>query len=337
MPTTDHPGDLGTLEYDSTGPLQYVLLQTLPLNQTELPRMKLESEEFTKTDANDEVKVRVPFNSFINAAEGRPQRIQNSVEPCRPHDYVRSLFGGRVRNLLTFTALGLITSSTSFAVTTVTGHHDDNANGDGYDTSSGSYDVPGTAGTTFNSNSGGSGFDAFDSTSSVTIEGGEFDLNGLNGFYDEATSSSISGGDFSGNSGYGVESSSVLSVTGGTFQNNGFDGLAVYGTVTLEGGVFGGNSRADLSTAESGTLKIYGYFAGLSNGQTRTLPKGSIESFVGTLEDQSAAETFYYLNEGSITLYDVPEPTSLVAMPAFAMALLARRVRRPARRPTART
>jgi hypothetical protein len=232
------------------------------------------------------------------------------------------------------TLLILAAVSPSFAVTTVTGHHDNNANGDGFTVSSGSYDVPGTAGTTFNSNSGGGGFNAINGTTSVTVEGGQFDLNGVNGFFDEAASSSISGGEFNGNGAYGVENSGLLQVTGGTFQNNSADGLVTYGAVTLRGGVFGGNGRADLTTANTGSITIYGYFAGLSTGQTEALPKTS-GTFTGLLENDTAEETFHYLNTGSMTLDEVPEPTCTATIALIGVALGTRRVRGAVRRPIA--
>ncbi len=223
---------------------------------------------------------------------------------------------------------GLLAVPVLGATTTLTGSHD-NQSAYGYEATSGSIDVPGTPGTTFNDN-GFAGLVATVNVTSVTIEGGQFNDNPV-GFYDEAAIASISGGQFDNNSSRGILADDNLDITGGSIDGNTGFGLVAYAHTTIEGGDFNNPAAlADITASNGASIDLYGSFIGLLPGQTEALPVGN-STITGTLEDDAASQSIRAFNgEGaSITLHDVavPEPASAGAI-GLAVVMVAQRRRR---------
>jgi hypothetical protein len=207
------------------------------------------------------------------------------------------------------------------AATILSGHHDNNPNppadNDGYDAlGPGEFVVPADTGSTpsatFNDNTD-EGLYANGAT--ITIHGGQFNNNteGLYALYSDVT---ITGGTFNDADANGAAVyvyQHTLSISGGTFDN-GYGIFTHYAAVTLTGGQFD-NAITDFYVYSGNTsFDVYGQFDGLTLGQTQSLAvTGQLQSFTGTLQNESTAHTFTYKGTGgAITLHDVPlpEPTS---------------------------
>jgi hypothetical protein len=151
-----------------------------------------------------------------------------------------------------------------------------------------------------------------------------------------------------GPTGYGLLANGTgpITISGGSFTA-GDGGVGLFanglGSVTVTGGTFTTTGTGGFDLYSHATMDLYGAFDGLSLGQTETF--SSLDgngSFTGTLEDNTAAQTFTYgfdHNPGTITLHDVapavaPEPSSVAAFAftgLFAAGLMLRaRKRRPA-------
>jgi len=234
------------------------------------------------------------------------------------------------------------------AVNVLTGSHDGNAGGDGFDTTqSDLYVVAANASFSGNSFNG-----LFDGSASLLVRGGSFEdnlncgvqvitstdsfvvvsggsfSNNLAGLDVYGARLSINAGDFSGNGAYGLEAHSPTRVNGGSFSNNGSFGIMTFESVTsVYGGSFANNLGADFA-AGGATIQIFGTFDryGSFNGSG---------SFSGTLARGTAAQTFTFttFSGGSIVLSDmallsaVPEPGAPWLLLA-GLPLLVRRVRK---------
>ena len=244
---------------------------------------------------------------------------------------------------LALIAICLFAPPTAQAQIVITGHYDNNKDGNGLNIGSpASYSPPFivTEGATFNGNSGAGLFaDGYTwrlfvtvnagvfsgnkssglltgDVSVVTINGGTFSGNQADGLrFGGQSAATINGGTFSGNQADGLRFGEQSSVTinGGTFSGN-VNGLGSglgstsIGNFTVKGGVFSGNSNADFFLDNATNNDMYGYFDGMSAGETKTLTATpTVQSFHGRLQYAAASQTFTYAGTGysTITLHDV--------------------------------
>lgn len=148
----------------------------------------------------------------------------------------------------------------------------------------------------------------------ITIMGGSFRAGaGSIGLDAYGSPNTITGGSFSagvGGIGLDAEDKSFVTITGGSI-NAGSDGKGLYAdgsSVTIRGGsITVGKGGTALVAKGSASIDLYGTFDGLTPGQTQTLPSdldnGKTGSFMGTLANNTAWQTFTYLNYDTITLH----------------------------------
>ncbi len=213
----------------------------------------------------------------------------------------------------------------------ITGHHDNKTTGtgDGYDITSGSLIVANPFSkitphgrlndTTFNSNTE-SGLDV-SKGAQVTIQGGQFSHNKVDGLTAEGSTVTINGGQFIGNTFDGMEAlrGSTLRVTGGTVSGSEY-GLVSdpSSTIRITGGTFAGNTHTDL-WADGSTITLIGAFREHPVVTTLT-GSGSVDVlFVGSTQWQTLK---YYANDGGkiklepVTAGDIPiNPPHIVPPP----------------------
>ena len=228
-------------------------------------------------------------------------------------------------------AVAVFVSANAARATEITGHHDSQMY-DGYDITSGSYDVAADSGgvpsATFNGN-GGDGLRARGSSTSVSIEGGQFNNNFVSGVESGLGATiTVNGGVFDNNDeAITAGQSSVINIFGGQFFNDADAVFAGSGMINLYGGQFSGSKSDDLSNL-GGTFNVYGAFANVADGQTITLTGDG--SFYGQLEDNSTPQIYTYFN-GPITLHGtstfVPEPIWIGVTVVFGATTLSRRLR----------
>lgn len=199
-------------------------------------------------------------------------------------------------SLRSFIALSVLTAlalaGPLHAQTFVSGHHDNNKAGPGYAASPAAGPFVITPDATFVNNVG-DGFTTYGSTN-VTVNGGLFagDIDGISA----AGNVVINGGNFSNNIAYGV-------YAGG-------------GNTSIYGGVFGNNTDEDIfSPAVGSVITLYGTFNGYG-----VLPEGN-GYFTGTLQNDTAAQSFHYANQGTIILAPaaVPEASATVSFGVLLM------------------
>ena len=183
---------------------------------------------------------------------------------------------GKMR-LLALCMAASLGSVAGASTTELTGPHDNDysGHGDGYDASAGSYDVPADSGgvpsATFNGNSN-DGLSLTGATTSVTVEGGQFDDN-FNSAVEVGggATATFSDGAFN-NDGLGVsaDSSSLATVYGGQFLNESYCLLANGGTIAVYGGQYSAVQNSDIFNRKfadyGGTIDVYGAFAGVADG-----------------------------------------------------------------------
>ncbi len=123
----------------------------------------------------------------------------------------------------------------------------------------------------------------------------------------------ISGG------GYGLfaQGSGPITISGGTFTGV-FAALSTnrVSSITITGGTFTGGANG-YAFYNAGTIDLYGMFNGYTPGTVT--PLNSYGTLTGTLQNNTASQTFSYNNFGTINLHDVapaaaPEPSSVAAL-----------------------
>jgi hypothetical protein len=239
-----------------------------------------------------------------------------------------------VRTLRLLALAGALTGACSagYADTLISGAHDGNASGDGFEVTSADVNRVDAA-ASFSSNA----FNGLsDSLASLSVDGGRFEHNGnvgLQAILDPGSTVTIDGGSFSSNSAAGADiRGATFLVNAGQFNDNGAYGLSVQSDGFIQGGSFSGNASfgviafggttfvyngsfsgnsTDFGTTGGATLIIFGTF------DTSGLLQGS-GTFSGRLADAAQSQVFTYATFGDslIILSTVPEPDGLALLAA---------------------
>ncbi len=190
--------------------------------------------------------------------------------------------------LALLTGLGLAAIPAAHAQTVLSGSYN-NQTRDGYDTTSGqSYIVTPTA--TFDSN-GQDGLAVNDSSIGVTVNGGQFEGNSDYGLLVDRGTATFNGGTINDNlHNLSVQGNGTLNIYGGSITNAQHDGLiAEDGTINIYGGTISGSGAVDLlAEFANSTITLYGTFSqyGLVTGSSGTI--------TGSLVDGGGPQTFTY-------------------------------------------